>query len=106
MLQDFATSLSTTLAVASLLFFVVVYVVVTVRAFRTGVDELDKRARMALEPSPPTWTTSDDTAERAAEAAPQTLQAVPSVQAYFDANVARQPLDAHMKSTLRPTRLT
>lgn len=54
MLQDLATNLSTTLAVASLLFFIAVYIVVTIGVFRTGADELDERARMALDlPSPP-----------------------------------------------------
>ncbi len=53
MLQDLATNLSTTLAVASMLFFVAVYIVVTVGVFRTGADELDVRARMALDPPPP-----------------------------------------------------
>ncbi len=50
MLEDLATNLSTTLAVASLLFFVAVYIVVTVGVFRTGADELDARAHMALDP--------------------------------------------------------
>ena len=49
MLQDLATNLSTTLAVASLLFFIAVYIVVTIGVFRTGADELDERARMALD---------------------------------------------------------
>ena len=49
MLQDLATNLSTTLAVASLLFFVAVYIVVTIGVFRTGADDLDVRARMALD---------------------------------------------------------
>ena len=49
MLPDLATNLSTTLAVASLLFFVVVYLVVTVRVFRTNANELDARAHMALD---------------------------------------------------------
>ncbi len=53
MLQDLATSLSTTLAVVSLLFFVAVYIVVTVGVFWTGADEHDARARMALDPPPP-----------------------------------------------------
>ncbi len=50
MLPDLATSLSTTLAVASLLFFVAVYIVVAVRVFRADPDELAAHARMALEP--------------------------------------------------------
>lgn len=49
MLQDLATNLSTTLAVASLLFFIAVYIIVTIGVFRTGADELDARARMALD---------------------------------------------------------
>ena len=49
MLQDLATNLSTTLAVASLLFFVAVYIVVTIGVFRTGADELDARAQIALD---------------------------------------------------------
>jgi|GEM_PF-6045739 len=53
MLEDLATNLSTTLAVASMLFFVAVYIVVTIGVFRTGVDEHDVRARMALDPPPP-----------------------------------------------------
>jgi len=53
MLQDLATNLSTTLAVASLLFFVAVYIVVTIGVFRTGADELDARAHMALDLPPP-----------------------------------------------------
>jgi len=49
MLPDLATNLSTTLAVASLLFFVAVYIVVSVGVFRTGADELDARAQLALD---------------------------------------------------------
>lgn len=49
MLQELATNLSTTLAVASLLFFVAVYVVVTIKLFRTSATDLDVRARMALD---------------------------------------------------------
>lgn len=49
MLQDLATNLSTTLAVASLLFFVAVYIVVTIGVFRTRADELDARARLVLD---------------------------------------------------------
>lgn len=49
MLEDLATNLSTTLAVASLLFFVAVYLVVTIGVFRTGADDHDRRARLALD---------------------------------------------------------
>lgn len=49
MLQDLATHLSTLLAVGSLLFFVAVYAVVTVRVFRTSADELDACAHLALD---------------------------------------------------------
>lgn len=51
--DQLVTELSTTLSVASLLFFIGVYLVVSVRAFRSGADELDARARMALDPPPP-----------------------------------------------------
>ena len=54
MLQDLATSLSTTLAVASLLFFIAVYIIVSIGVFRTGAGELDMRARMALDDGPDT----------------------------------------------------
>jgi hypothetical protein len=37
-------------AVGSMLFFIAVYVVVTVRAFRSSTAELDARARMPLDP--------------------------------------------------------
>ncbi|MFN7917313.1 MAG: hypothetical protein U0Q55_18355 [Vicinamibacterales bacterium] len=46
--DQLVTELSTTLSVGSLLFFVAVYLVVSIRAFRHGVDDLDARARMAL----------------------------------------------------------
>ena len=49
MFEELTTELSTTLSVGSLLFFVVVYAVVMVRAFRRGTDDLDARARMALD---------------------------------------------------------
>ena len=49
MLQDLATNLSTTLAVASLLFFVAVYIVVTIGVFRTRTADHDRRARLPLD---------------------------------------------------------
>lgn len=49
MLPELATSLSTVLATASLVFFVAVYFVVTVRVFRTNKTDLDARAHMALD---------------------------------------------------------
>ena len=49
MFEELTTELSTALSVGSLLFFVVVYAVVMVRAFRRGTDDLDARARMALD---------------------------------------------------------
>jgi hypothetical protein len=49
MLQELVTNLSTTLAVASLLFFVVVYIVVAIGAFRADAKELDSRARLVLD---------------------------------------------------------
>ena len=53
MFDDLITDLSTTLSTISLLFFVAVYIVVAVRAFRHGADDLDARARMALDgPAP------------------------------------------------------
>jgi len=52
MLEDLATNLSTTLAVASMLFFVAVYIVVTVGVFRTDAHELDARALIPLDPDP------------------------------------------------------
>ena len=62
MLEDLATNLSTTLAVASLLFFVAVYIVVSVGVFRKGADELDARARMALDPDPSSMHVTGDAA--------------------------------------------
>lgn len=54
MFEELPTELSTTLSVVSLLFFVAVYIVVSVRALRHGADELEPRARMALDgPTPP-----------------------------------------------------
>ncbi len=47
--DQLVSELSTTLSVGSLLFFIAVYLVVSVRAFRSGADELDARARMALD---------------------------------------------------------
>lgn len=49
MLPDLATHLSTTLATASLVFFVVVYAVVSIGVFRKGADELDAHAHLALD---------------------------------------------------------
>lgn len=49
MLQDLATSASTVLATASLLFFIAVYTVVVVRVVRAPKADLDARARMALD---------------------------------------------------------
>ena len=49
MFEELTTELSTALSVGSLLFFVVVYGVVMVRAFRRDADDLDARARMALD---------------------------------------------------------
>jgi hypothetical protein len=53
MLQELGASTNaSTWAVASMLFFVAVYLVVTVRVFRARPDELDARARMALDDEP------------------------------------------------------
>lgn len=49
MLQDLATSLSTVLATASMLFFVAVYLFVVVRIVRARPEELDAQARLALD---------------------------------------------------------
>ena len=49
MLQDLATSTSTALAVASLLFFVAVYAIVVVRVWRARRADLDAHARLALD---------------------------------------------------------
>lgn len=51
--EDLVSELSTTLSVGSLLFFVAVYVVVSLRTFRRSADDLDARARMALDPPSP-----------------------------------------------------
>ncbi len=60
MLQELTSRGASLWAVASMLFFIVVYVVVAVRVARTSADELDARARLAL----------DDTVTGAAPAAP------------------------------------
>ncbi len=52
MLPDLATSLSTTLATASLLFFLAVYAVVVVQVVRGRREDLDAHARMALDEAP------------------------------------------------------
>ena len=53
MLQELGASTNaSTWAVASMLFFVAVYLVVTVRVFRARPDDLDARARMALDDEP------------------------------------------------------
>jgi len=50
MLQELTASTGASLwAIASMLFFIAVYLVVTVRVVRAGNDELDARARMALD---------------------------------------------------------
>ncbi len=64
MFEDLPTNLSTTLSVVSLLFFVAVYLVVSVRAFRHGADELDARARMALDPPPPSFRPAGEATDR------------------------------------------
>lgn len=54
MLQELGASTNaSTWAVASMLFFVAVYVVVAVQVFRARPDELDARARMALDEAAP-----------------------------------------------------
>ena len=53
MLPDLATSLSTALATASLLFFLAVYAVVVVQVVRGRREHLDAHARMALDDAPP-----------------------------------------------------
>ncbi|MCC6988749.1 MAG: hypothetical protein IT181_07110 [Acidobacteria bacterium] len=54
MLQELTASTGASLwAIASMLFFIAVYLVVTVRVVRAGNDELDARARMALDPPSP-----------------------------------------------------
>jgi hypothetical protein len=58
MLQELTASTGASAwAIASMLFFIAVYLVVAVRVFRAGSDELDARARMALD-DPPAGTTS------------------------------------------------
>lgn len=52
MFDNLVTELSTTLSVGSLCFFVAVYIVVLVRAFRRSGHDLDARARMALDDEP------------------------------------------------------
>ena len=50
MLQELGASTgAATWATASMLFFIVVYVVVAVRAFRAPAEDLDARARLALD---------------------------------------------------------
>jgi cbb3-type cytochrome oxidase subunit 3 len=50
MLQELAAGSGTSAwAVGSMLFFLAVYVAVMVRAARTRTDELDRRARLALD---------------------------------------------------------
>ncbi|MCC6988324.1 MAG: hypothetical protein IT181_04965 [Acidobacteria bacterium] len=50
MLQELGASTNAaTWAVASMLFFVAVYLVVAVQVFRARPDDLDARARMALD---------------------------------------------------------
>lgn len=49
MFEDLPTQLSTALSVGALLFFVAVYLVVSIAAFRRGADHLDARARMVLD---------------------------------------------------------
>ncbi|MEZ5283676.1 MAG: hypothetical protein R2712_02475 [Vicinamibacterales bacterium] len=53
MLQELATGTSAALATASLLFFVAVYAFVVVRVIRARKEDLDARARMALDDEPP-----------------------------------------------------
>ncbi len=54
MLQELTASTGASVwAVSSMLFFIAVYLVVAVRVFRAGSDELDARARMALDPLSP-----------------------------------------------------
>lgn len=49
MLQDLTSAGASAWAVASMLFFIAVYLAVAVRVFRAGTSELDARARMALD---------------------------------------------------------
>ena len=54
MLQELtASSGASVWATASMLFFIAVYLVVAVRVFRTGTEELDARARLALDDAHP-----------------------------------------------------
>lgn len=53
MLPDLATRASTILATASLLFFVAVYAFVVIRVVRARREDLDARARMALDDETP-----------------------------------------------------
>lgn len=53
MLQELTSSGASMWAVGSMLFFIAVYLVVAVRVVRTGADELDARARMALDDAGP-----------------------------------------------------
>jgi hypothetical protein len=55
MLQELtaSTGASSWAAIASMCFFIAVYVVVAVRVFRAGADDLDARARMALDDTVP-----------------------------------------------------
>ena len=53
MLQELGASTGAAVwATSSMLFFIAVYVVVAVRAFRSRPEDLDARARMALDESP------------------------------------------------------
>lgn len=53
MLQELGASTNaSTWAVASMLFFIAVYLVATVQVFRTRADDMDARARMALDDEP------------------------------------------------------
>ncbi|HUU36303.1 MAG TPA: hypothetical protein VMW48_19700 [Vicinamibacterales bacterium] len=54
MLQELTASTgASSWAVASMLFFIAVYLVVVVRVFRARADDLDARARMALDDTTP-----------------------------------------------------
>ena len=57
MFDGLVTELSTALSVGSLLFFVAVYLVVSIRVFRQGGDELDARARLVLDAPVPQHST-------------------------------------------------
>jgi len=57
MLQELGASTdASSWAVASMLFFIAVYLVATVQVFRKRADEMDARARMALDPPSPEAT--------------------------------------------------